>query len=293
MPKFMQYIQYYFLISALVLVPGLLSLGVWGLEPSVDFSGGSVWELQLPEEGVDEAQAAVEASIAELEIGVSTISRNDARVMRVSMDHISQEQKEILTAILTDTGIDELRFETVGPSLGRELIIKTITGVVVAAVSILFYVGWTFKDRMYGVSAILAMLHDTFIVLGVFSMLGHFYGVEVDALFVTAVLTILSFSVHDTIVVYDRIRESIRKYPKDSFEDLVDRAVGETLVRSVNNSLTILFMLLALFLLGGESIRWFVFALFIGTLAGTYSSTFTAAPLLVIWHRRFGKVKKK
>jgi len=129
----------------------------------------------------------------------------------------------------------------------------------------------------------LAMFHDTFVMLGVFSLLGHFLGVEVDTLFVTAMLTILSFSVHDTVVVYDKIRDSQKRFPKANFVDLVDKAVTETLPRSINNSMTIIFMLVALWLLGGESIKWFAFALLIGTISGTYSSTFTAAPLLVIW----------
>jgi len=189
--------------------------------------------------------------------------------------------------------VSEARFETVGATLGAELVRNTITGIAIAAFLILTYIAWRFKDRMYGVCAVLAMLHDMLILLGVFSILGHFFDVEVDALFVTAVLTILSFSVHDTIVVYDRIRESIRKYPKEDFIMLVNRAVSETLVRSLNNSLTIIFMLLALLLLGGESIRWFVFALLIGTLAGTYSSTFTAAPLVALWYERIGNKPRK
>ncbi|NIT03420.1 protein translocase subunit SecF, partial [Candidatus Saccharibacteria bacterium] len=140
-------------------------------------------------------------------------------------------------------------------------------------------------DLKFGACAILAMFHDSFILLGSFSLLGHFFGVEVDTLFVTAVLTILSFSVHDTVVVYDRIRESQRRLPDTPLVDLVNKAVTETLSRSINNSLTIIFMLIALLLLGGVTIRWFVAALLIGTIAGTYSSTFTAAPLLVIWEQ--------
>ena len=137
------------------------------------------------------------------------------------------------------------------------------------------------------------MFHDTFIVLGVFSLLGHFANIEVDTLFVTALLTTLSFSVHDTIVVYDRIRESLKRHPKAAFEDIVNLSVAETLGRSVNNSLTIIFMLVALFLLGGVTTRWFVLALLIGTISGTYSSTFTAAPLLVVWENWLQRRKKK
>ena len=135
----------------------------------------------------------------------------------------------------------------------------------------------------YGVCALLAMFHDMLVLIGTFSLLGYFLHVEVDVLFVTAVLTILSFSVHDTIVVYDRIRELKRKERGLTYVETIDTAVTETLSRSLNNSLTIIFMLLALWLLGGDTIRWFVFALLIGTITGTYSSTFTAAPLLVIW----------
>jgi preprotein translocase subunit SecF len=129
-------------------------------------------------------------------------------------------------------------------------------------------------------------------MLGAFSFLGAFFNVEVDALFVTALLTVLSFSVHDTIVVYDRIRESLRLHPKLSFTDTINKAVTETLGRSVNNSLTIIFMLLSLYLLGGVTIRWFIFALLIGTISGTYSSTFTAAPLLVLWEEIKSKKRK-
>jgi len=162
--------------------------------------------------------------------------------------------------------------------------------VIIAAGFILFYVAYRFKEKRYGVCAILAMFHDSLILLGIYSLLGHFFGVEIDTLFVTAVLTILSFSVHDTVVVYDRIRESVRLYPRADYYSLVNKAVAETLTRSVNNSMTIIFMLLTLYLLGGETTKWFVFALLIGTISGTYSSTFTAAPLLVVWN---SLIKKK
>jgi len=178
----------------------------------------------------------------------------------------------------------EVRFETVGPILGKELIRKTVVAIILAAGFIMIYVAKQFKDLMFGTCAILAMLHDALVMLGTFSFLGHFFGVEVDTLFVTSVLTILSFSVHDTVVVYDRIRESQKKFPKANFVDLVDKAVTETLSRSINNSMTIIFMLISLWLLGGSTIRWFAFALLIGTISGTYSSTFTAAPLLVVWN---------
>ena len=154
------------------------------------------------------------------------------------------------------------------------------------------YVTYRFRNLKFGVSAILAMLHDTVVLLGTFSLLGHFMGIAVDTLFVTAVLTILSFSVHDTIVVYDRIRENLRRFPQMKYDEVVNLSINETLGRSINNSLTIIFMLTALLVLGGETIKPFILALLVGTITGTYSSTFTAAPLLVIWERWENRRKK-
>lgn len=256
-----------------------------------------MWEFRIADEveNVDETVTSLTKLFESADLEIFAVERDQEREVAFKLPHLSQEERASLQATITERQINvsEARFETVGATLGAELVRNTITGIAIAAFLILTYIAWRFKDRMYGVCAVLAMLHDMLILLGVFSILGHFFDVEVDALFVTAVLTILSFSVHDTIVVYDRIRESIRKYPKEDFIMLVNRAVSETLVRSLNNSLTIIFMLLALLLLGGESIRWFVFALLIGTLAGTYSSTFTAAPLVALWYERIGNKPRK
>ena len=180
-------------------------------------------------------------------------------------------------------------FETVGPALGQETLRKTLTAIGLAALVILIYVSFTFKELKFGVCAILAMLHDTFILVGSASLLGHLTGFQVDLLFVTAVLTILSFSVHDTIVVFDRIRELSRHRLHSSTTDMVNQAVTDTIIRSLNNSLTIIFVLLAMVLMGGGTIKDFALALLIGTVLGTYSSTFTAAPLLLVWERLFSK----
>ena len=172
-------------------------------------------------------------------------------------------------------------FEFVGPSIGQETIRKTVISIALAVATLLIYISFTFKKLKYGVCAILAMLHDSLILLGSFSLLGHFFAVQVDLLFVTAVLTTLSFSVHDTIVVFDRIRELTSTKAEES--DNINQAITDTIVRSLNNSLTIIFMLLALLLMGAASTKHFILALLIGTVIGTYSSTFTAAPLLTVW----------
>jgi preprotein translocase subunit SecF len=291
----MKYKKIYFFISGLFLIPSIFSLIIWGLKPAIDFTGGSVLEIRgnnLEKKSLKdtlEVESSNTSKVEDLE-GLS-VQESEEQTYILKMKEINKEQKEaLLENLRTEFGkIEEIRFETLGPTIGKELIKKTVMAIILAAGFILLYVAWRFKDKKYGVCAILAMFHDTLILLGVFSLLGHFAGVEIDTLFVTAVLTILSFSVHDTVVVYDQIRDSIKHHPRAEFEDLVNKAVVETLPRSINNSMTIIFMLLCLYLLGGQTIRWFSLALLIGTIAGTYSSTFVAVPLLIIWE----EIKKR
>lgn len=279
----MRYWWLYFMISAVVILPGIYSLVRYGLKASIDFTGGSTFVWQT-----SESEAQLRARLAEHKVDLKEISANGDTYTLTTAPLSQAAYQPLLTSDIT-----ELSFDTVGPSLGAELIRKTAIGIALAASLILAYVAYRFQNFKFGASAILAMLHDSLVLLGVFSLLGHWYGVEVDTLFVTALLTILSFSVHDTIVVYDRIRELKKKHGYLSFEDVVNRAVVETMGRSINNSLTIIFMLLAMYLLGGETTKWFIFALLIGTVSGTYSSTFTAAPILIAWdklaHRRLTK----
>ena len=291
--KWMKYKWLYFGLSFLVIIPGIVAMGLWGFKPAIDFTGGSAVEVKitpLPEKTVNETTVREETEKIGVKVGSVQMSEG---AMLIKMEPIDQSKwEEIKRGWQENLGqVEERRFETVGPTLGRELLIKTITAVAMAASLILLYIAYRFRDIKFGVCAVLAMGHDTLVLLGVFSILGQIYGVEVDTLFVTAMLTILSFSVHDTIVVYDRIREMRKLHAKLDFEETVNQAVTTTLSRSINNSMTIIFMLLALFLLGGATIRWFVLALLIGTISGTYSSTFTAAPLLVVWERVAHKTK--
>ena len=276
----------YFLISFLVIIPGVISLIMFGLKPAIDFTGGSLIEINFVEivEDQELSAANLEESLRDV-YELSSIQQSGHNKIILKGKHIDNELKnEVLTLLTNEYGlIVEERFETVGPSLGKELLRKTLTGVIIAAVLIMVYVWAQFSELKYGVSAILAMFHDSLILVGTFSLFGYFYGTEVDMLFVTALLTTLSFSVHDTIVVYDRIRELKRKYPRYKLVNLVNTAVTETLSRSINNSVTIIIMLSALAMLGGDTIRWFTIALLIGAVTGTYSSTFTAAPLLLLW----------
>lgn len=271
----MKYWWLYFGISLAVIIPGSYSLTRYGLKPSIDFTGGStfVWESNNLSEA-DLYRRAKESNIEIVDV------KSSGNTYTLTTAPLPKDK------YLTFKGdVKELSFDAVGATLGAELVKKTISGIVLASALILLYVAYRFKNIKFGISAILAMLHDSLVLLGVFSLLGHFMGVQVDTLFVTALLTILSFSVHDTIVVYDRIRELKKKHGYLEFEDIVNRAVVETMGRSLNNSLTIIFMLLSMYLLGGDTTKWFIFALLIGTVSGTYSSTFTAAPILIVWDK--------
>ncbi|MBM3205573.1 protein translocase subunit SecF [Candidatus Shapirobacteria bacterium] len=292
MMNWMKWKWLYFLLSAVVIIPGLVSLFMFGLRPSIDFTGGSLLEYRF---GQEINPQEVEKFLTENNYEVYSLTSSGERTYLLRLPPLEKDQVIEIKALLSEKlsqEPEEIRFEVVGPTLGKELLLKTILAIVLAAGFILAYVAWRFKNAKFGVCAILAMFHDSLVILGSFSLLGHFLGVEVDTLFVTAVLTILSFSVHDTVVVYDRIRESQKLFPNSSFESLVNKAVTETLSRSLNNSLTIIFMLVALLLLGGMTIKWFVAALLIGTISGTYSSTFNAAPLLVVWENLIQRRKK-
>lgn len=288
--NWLKYKKIYFVTSILMIGVSLFSLLNWKLKLGVDFTGGTVIEYHLPD-GISTEE--ITSHLGQQDVKVDSIAITGDRSYLIKMPPVDSGQKEKLNTILTEKykEVEELKVESVGPSIGPELIKKTSYAIIIAAVLILIWVAYQFKSFIYGASAILAMFHDTFILIGSFSILGHFYGAEVDFLFVTALLTTLSFSVHDTIVVFDRIRE-INANTKESLENVANRALTETMVRSLNNSFTILFMLVALLLLGGSTIKWFSAALLIGTLLGTYSSPFVAAPLLVSFDNLRGKLRK-
>lgn len=280
----MKHVWIYFLISALIIVPGIYSLVRFGFKPSIEFTGGT----RLT---VVNASASAETVMMAFKDFTPSLEDSTKNSVILKTKNISQEtaQKAIDTIKKDNPEIKITSFESIGAALGKETIKKTLFALSISSIMLLLYISFAFKQLKYGVCAVIAMLHDTIILLGSFSLLGHFYGVEIDLLFVTAVLTILSFSVHDTIVVYDRIRELSHKNKGITYLSTVNQAVTETMVRSLNNSLTIIFMLIALFLIGGETTKFFSLALLIGTVTGTYSSTFTAAPLLIVWEKIFNK----
>lgn len=282
--NFMKWMPVCFTISAIVIGVGIFSMLRWGFVFSLGFTGGSLIEVRFTE--VMPPPDSVETLLTDLYRLDSVVTSPSNGTIIIKGESIDDAQFSTVTTALNAVGPHELiRFESVGPVVSGELIQKTIAAISIVSVIILSYLGWQFHELRYGISAVIAMFHDTLVLLGVFSLFGHFMGIEVDVLFVTAVLTTLSFSVHDTIVVFHRIQELKERFPRAALVDILNAAVTETISRSINNSVTIILMLLSLTLLGGESLFSFSLALLIGAITGTYSSTFIAVPLLLVWQK--------
>jgi preprotein translocase subunit SecF len=284
----------WYMLSLLVILPGLISLLTFGLKLGIDFTGGTMWDLQFNRSITTEEIKTVLARHGYTDTTVQLSDSKDGGKSNVAIIRMKELQegspvKNEISADLTSSisPFIEQEISSVGPSVGNAIKNRSIVAVAVAAVGILLYIGYAFRNTkdpfVYGVCAIVAMLHDVLVVLGIFSILGWATGTEINALFVTAVLTIIGFSVHDTIVVFDRIRENMAKKTSSSFEEVVNFSLAQTVVRSLNTSMTVTFTLLALYLFGGTSTKDFVLALLIGVVSGTYSSIFNASQLLVSW----------
>lgn len=293
MLNIMKFRPLFYLISGLLLLTAAFSIYKWHFKTGIDFAGGTVWEMSFTKNVTSQK---LESIFADNQLKVNSISLKDKHAV-VKLQNISQNDKLKLSRSISqiDPQFHDLRFETLGPSLGKELIQKTIIGVILATASLLVYIGSRFSDWTFGLAAVLAMFHDTFILIGSFALFGHLFGAELDSLFVTALLTTLSSSVHDTVVTFDRMREMRRQSFKFNWVELANQAVSEVIVRSINNSMTVIFMLTALVVLGGETTRWFATALLVGVVCGTYSSTGVAIPLVLFFKNRLAQktVKNK
>jgi preprotein translocase subunit SecF len=285
----MRFKWWYFAFSIVIIIPGTIALLLWGLKPGIDFAGGSISEVQVPA-SID--NAALQGDLSPLKLGDLQIQSTSSNRFIVRTKELSNPEHKALQEKVTSIGGKELSFQSVGPTVGKEVTNKAFLSVFVAALAVVLYIAWAFRkvphvvsSWQFGIATVVALLHDVLVVTGVFAILGHFFGIEVDALFVTALLTVIGFSVHDSIVVFDRIRENLRRRGSDNFENTVNDSVVQTLARSINTSLTVLLTLLALYLFGGASIRYFVLALLIGIASGTYSSIFNAVPVLLVWQQ--------
>jgi preprotein translocase subunit SecF len=296
---FIKYSKFWLAFSGLITVFCVAFLFIWGLKPGIDFAGGSLMELSFttrPE------TAEIKKVFDDLNLKNIFIQKtgDNGVIIRTNILTEGEHQlvlKEMISKLQTaDNQVHEERFETVGASVSKQLRSRAVLAIVFVNLGIIIYVAYAFRkvskpvaSWKYGVLAIAALFHDVLLVMGVFAVLGRFFGVEVDTAFVVAILTVLGYSVNDTIVVYDRIRENLLRRSMDDFAETVNLGLNETLMRSINTTLKTMLPLFALFFIGGSSIHYFVLALLIGIASGAYSSIFIASPLLVVvynWKER-------
>ena len=285
-------------ISAVIVAASIIALAMWGLKPGIDFTGGSLLEVKY--NGNQPTVSEIQDSIKSVGVSSLIVQPTDANSVILRFQETSQEKHTAIFEALKQSdfakdGLEEIRFEAIGPSVGDELRSKSFWVMFLVLIIIILYVSMAFgkvskpvASWKYGLIAIIALFHDIIITSGVFAALGHFYGIEVNTSFVVALLTVLGYSVHDTIVVFDRTRENLPK-SHSTFADTVDLSLNQTFGRSVSTVLTVLLSLVAVLIFGGDSIRDFVLALMVGITAGAYSSLFVASPLLVYfeqWNRK-------
>lgn len=295
--------KYPYLLSGILILASILSLVAWGLKPGLDFTGGSLLEVSFSQERP--AVAEVSSALNPLNFGELVIQPSGEKNIIIKSRAISEDEHQAAISSLKKVAgegneLSEIRFDSIGPVIGKELLQKSIVMLIIASLAIIAYIAYAFRkvsrplaSWKYGTAAVIALLHDVLIITGIFSILGHFWGIEVDSLFITALLTIIGFSVHDTIVVFDRTRENLSKFYSGRFDEVVNDSINQTLARSINTSLTTLLVLLALLFFGGDSIKNFTLALSLGIIVGTYSSIFVASPLIVDWNNFSKKAGKK
>ena len=259
-----------------------------GLNPGIDFTGGSSTNLSF-ESQVNQKSIRMELSrLGHTDVTVQTLGDGTFEIRTKELDESSKNQLvETLQNQLSPEGVTVLSFDLVSPMVARETVMAALWAVLFAAIGIFFYLWWAFRSVpnpfRYGVAAIIALIHDILVVIGIFAILGELMGIEVNTMFLIALLTVIGYSVNDTIVVFDRLRENITIHPNRTLKDNANMSISESMGRSINTSLTLLFTLIALILFGGETIRVFLWVLMIGVIAGTYSSLAIATPMLVAW----------
>ena len=282
---------WYFLASLLVIAPGVVFLIIGpGLKPGIDFTGGSTLKLEFSDEV---EQGDIRAELTELGHPEAIVQKLGDDLHFIRTKTLTEEDKVAilgrLEATISPSGVAERGFDFVSPVVARETVLNAFWAVLAASVGIFLYLWWAFRNVpspfRYGIAAIIALVHDTLVVVGIFAALGVLFDVEVNTMFLIAVLTVIGYSVNDTIVVFDRLRENILLNPNSSLEANANLSISETIGRSVNTSLTLLFTLLALVLFGGPTIRGFLWVLLIGVVAGTYSSIAVAAQALIVWEK--------
>ncbi|MFA5134688.1 MAG: protein translocase subunit SecF [Patescibacteria group bacterium] len=297
--KIIQNRKIWFTISGIMIATSIVAILSGGLKLGIDFTGGTLMQVKFNQDRP--AAQSVEEAVDKLQYGAVRVQPIGETDMTLRLREIDNSAREIILENLNQEygSVTEQSFESIGPTIGRGLRNRAIIAIVLVLIFIILYISFAFrkvasgavKSWVYGFGATLALLHDITIVIGFFAIMGKFFNTEIDMLFITAILTILGFSVHDTIVVYDRIRERLKISYQRTFEEVVNESVNQTLIRSINTSLTTLLVLLALYLFGGQSIANFTLALIVGIIVGTYSSIFVASPFLIVWHNFINRKK--
>ncbi|MBP9697973.1 MAG: protein translocase subunit SecF [Candidatus Moranbacteria bacterium] len=292
--------KYAYALSIVLTIVSIAMISVWGLKFGIDFKGGTLMELQFSKDPVPQVQE-IEASLSELSLKSLTVQPTDNRgmLLRYLASDEAANEKVLAQLKTLDSDIKQLRTDFIGGSVSDQIKKNAFSGIVLSIIGIALYIAWAFRrvsgvvtSWEYGLGAVIALAHDIIIVIGLFAFLGRHYDIEVGVPFIAALLTILGYSVNDTIVVYDRVRENLmRSSRKEDFEMIVNRSLNETLGRSINTSMTVIITLVAIVIFGGESIRYFGVALLAGVAFGTYSSIYIASALLVT--RYSMKTKKK
>lgn len=293
--KFTKYKKIYYALSGTFIIASLFSLFVFGLNFGIEFTGGSILEIEYKTErpSVDELKFL----ISEINLGEVLIQEAGEKSFVIRMGNIDDSTYKELRRVLGEDVVENY-FESIGPAIGNELKRSAIISIILSSLAIIIYIAFTFsgvggtiiKSWQYGVVAAgIGFFHDVLIVLGFFAIFGYLYGIQFTIPIAIALLTVLGYTINDTVVIFDRIRENLFLNPRLSFEEIVDKSINNTLGRSINTSFTTLFVLLAIFILGGETLKLFALTLILGITLGTYSSIFLAGPLLVSWL----KIKEK
>ena len=295
--SFLKPAKFFLTISAILVGVSLVLLVTPGPKLSIDFTGGTLVEIDVPDgKTKTDIQSVVDGYADIGDLGQVSISATKDATVLMRMRNLSNEEHLAFLGHLTENfgDINERQFTTIGPTVGATLKQRSLTALFIAALAIVVFIAFAFRKIprklspwRFGIIAVVTLLHDIIITVGIFIVLSQFTSFEFDTLFVTALLTILGYSVNDTIVIFDRIRDNLNTQNKhNSFEEIAEASLQQSILRSINTSLSTLIMLSTLFILGSSSIRWFVLTLIVGAIIGTYSSIFVATPLLVQWHKR-------
>lgn len=287
--------MYFMILPVILIVLSMLSIGMWGLKLGIDLAGGSLLEISYPNG---------RPAITEVENAISPLGFGEVRVQPTGQNGyiirervLSSDEKAALESNLSSLGqVREDQFTSIGPTIGKEILQKGLLALAIVIISVILFIAFAFRkvskpvaSWKYGIIVIVTLVHDILIPAGVFALLGRIHGAEVDALFIVGLLTVLGISINDTIVVFDRVRENLRRNEEDrrreAFSDTVWHSIKQTLARSINTSLTVVIVLFALYVFGPLSTKNFALTLIVGMVAGTYSSIFLASPLLVLWER--------